>query len=728
MLSTHAEESNSSILENFFIEHGTEAFQYVENLVTGKGMKGLLGELGQLFERNIFLSADDLLHFSYKENKINEEFPHPVKKLSQSPPTPLAPKKTGHAIVKEENGEGMEYKEGVGFKNWSGSVRTTPAFTFFPKTKQGLQNLVLWAKKNNKRIRVSGYRHSFTEVYPDDGEVLASLIDGETATHLPAQYPEMNKHSDLQGIELVGEPFEKKGIKKIKCKIGAATCNYHLLDWIHDKNGGNSKWTLPSNVIMTEITLGGSNALLCHGGGVANKTLSDLVTEIEFVNANGELQVVNDPEQLKAAAGCLGLLGIVTSLTLVLDEMSYANLNTVEKQLLSLTIPPPLDYKPSKGILDNLDKENLRILNDKAMMMAAIETFYQKCLHSDYAEFFWFPGQKKKIWSNCWQTNGNKEEAERYPDTHKETVQKVGSYLAYLADTFVNDDLTLPSLRKLQTDVFGTVAMHMLPDKPNITCTKHDALHFQKGIQNIPTRMFELEIPLPDLAIAQKAVWSVFEIVYNEYNMEYFPMRTALEMRVMGGSDLYMAPQWGNEITCAIEVLTMPSVNYERWLVFLQEVLDKWSALKHEGHYLNIRPHWAKEFKELFINRPLDWLNDWSDEQKKQFEVFYKGKDKISLPIMEYLKHFAYKEQIPLFNAKYKEICKQGGYGWKEARARFSNAFLDDLMTVNHPSLRKNIKQKLSHARFFNCFNHRTHSKRDKDTIPELPKHMRNYF
>ena len=42
------------------------------------------------------------------------------------------------------------------------------------------------------------------------------------------------------------------------------------------------------------------------------------------MNARGELQVINDKEVLTAAAGCFGLLGIVVSLTLKVDPMTYA--------------------------------------------------------------------------------------------------------------------------------------------------------------------------------------------------------------------------------------------------------------------------------------------------------------------------------------------------------------------------------------------------------------------
>ncbi len=42
------------------------------------------------------------------------------------------------------------------------------------------------------------------------------------------------------------------------------------------------------------------------------------------MNALGALQSVDDPELLKSAGGCFGLLGIVTAITLRLDAMTLA--------------------------------------------------------------------------------------------------------------------------------------------------------------------------------------------------------------------------------------------------------------------------------------------------------------------------------------------------------------------------------------------------------------------
>merc|ERR1719507_382909 len=63
---------------------------------------------------------------------------------------------------------------------------------------------------------------------------------------------------------------------------------------------------------------------MCHGAGIAHRTIADRILKIEYVDSNGELQYVDDPELLLAAAGSLGLLGVVTAITYKVDEMSYA--------------------------------------------------------------------------------------------------------------------------------------------------------------------------------------------------------------------------------------------------------------------------------------------------------------------------------------------------------------------------------------------------------------------
>jgi hypothetical protein len=60
---------------------------------------------------------------------------------------------------------------------------------------------------------------------------------------------------------------------------------------LYQVDGNN--WTIPLNVIMVEITFGGSITPICHGAGIRHKTLSDFVVEVEYVDPMGNLRTVS---------------------------------------------------------------------------------------------------------------------------------------------------------------------------------------------------------------------------------------------------------------------------------------------------------------------------------------------------------------------------------------------------------------------------------------------------
>ena len=76
-------------------------------------------------------------------------------------------------------------------------------------------------------------------------------------------------------------------------------------------------------------------------------------------------------------------------------------------------------------------------------------------------------------------------------------------------------------------------------------------------------------------------------------------MRIALELRIMGGSEMVMAPQRGNRFgTASIEVVSsMAAADDGSWGRYSQRVSDRWMALHDpNGKKLDVRPHWAKEW------------------------------------------------------------------------------------------------------------------------------------
>jgi hypothetical protein len=550
------------------------------------------------------------------------------------------------------------------FENWGGTIHNAPLATFQPSTIAGVQNIVKWAIKNKKRVRVSGYRHSWSSLYSQDGSILISLLPIEVATELPARYPPMDPNNEFQFITFVKTTVEN-GITYGLTKIGSATTNYHFRKWALENN-----WTVPCNVVMSEITFGGSNAPICHGAGINNQTLSDIVREIEFINVKGEtqvwfgtlrkyllylvlsiVQVVSDREQLKAAAGCFGLLGVVISLTLRLDAMTYA-LQSPKKVPVETMIPPPANT--------NLSKLPTKLRIPIAGMSAkdreaSMSEFIRLAKGSYYSEFFWFPDHPQ-CWVNCWDTTADPSGSIDYPTPFEDVVQQLEESVAET----LNGTLFKALTPRNQAQFTGRVVMATLA--PNVLMPEPfktpiiDAIHFRRGVQNMRVLDFEVEIPIPlvngepDWSVVQQAWWIVISDFYAR-DASSTPMGIAMEMRIMGGSDMFLAPQFGNWGTCSIEVLSTVQTDAKEWREYNQVLLDKWMGINNAK--LNVRPHWAKQWEGLKVGRR---------------------------PLKEYLKNTAYKAQIPLFKAQLSAIAADRGYTLNDIRGLYSNPLLDYLI------------------------------------------------
>jgi hypothetical protein len=549
-----------------------------------------------------------------------------------------------HPDLREGDGSPVWYVDAAKFRNWGRTVRNSPAVTFVPRTKRGVREIVRWALANEKTVRAAGYRHSWSDVFSADGQVLISMLPPEVVDTLPAVEPAIDPNDELQGIRLVGRVRED-GVTKALCRIGAATTNEQFREWCLDESGGAWAWTVPLNVIMVEITWGGSNAPICHGAGLRHKTLSDLVTEVEFVNARGELQTVSDRRLLKTAAGCFGLLGIVTSLTLKLDPMTFATLRP-EAPRLALAVPPPSGFRVPRAV-------EMRGIS-RADLARARRRFVRQCEDDYYAEWFWFPYQQNG-WVNCWSNDGARKDAKPYPGEEGTRAQQAGiAAVQVLTDT---EWLKLPG--RIQAELFASIAMSGLPTDVTIVTPVIEALHFQRGIHNFRVRDMEFEIPIPpraddpsrpDWSICQRAWWDVIRNVYERADA---PMRVALEMRIMGGSDITMAPQRGNRLgTCSIEVLTNLRTPAREWRRFMQDIANLWMSYKGpDGRPLNVRPHWAKQWQGIKLG---------------------------DRPAISHLRDRAYAAQIPEFRAGLRAIAKRGGYTTRDLRV-FSNPLLDDV-------------------------------------------------
>ena len=216
---------------------------------------------------------------------------------------------------------------------------------------------------------------------------------------------------------------------------------------------------------MVEITFGGSFSQICHGAGIGNKTLSDLVAEVEYVDANGVLQTVSDPDFLRAAAGSFGLLGIITSYTIRLDKMTYAAMRPY-KCPLELAIPPPWEYIVAAKSGD----QNYKYINElisqhsqETLDMAQAE-FVKRAESYYYAEWFWSPLQRD-VWVNTWENNGNEDEATEIPSDFEAFLEWLEEWIAEEMNNWAVYQL-LPG--EIQAKIFGFLTLLQLPNITDI--------------------------------------------------------------------------------------------------------------------------------------------------------------------------------------------------------------------------------------------------------------------
>jgi hypothetical protein len=156
-----------------------------------------------------------------------------------------------------------------------------------------------------------------------------------------------------------------------------------------------------------------------HGAGIKNQTLSDLVTRIEYVDANGVPQSIDAKDEgfLPAASGCFGLIGIVTHITLQLNPMTYAILKPLKMDAIR-AVPPPPGF--DRSLIPPMLQKKLtakEMADDQA-------DFEKRAVNNYYAEWFWFP-YHPEIWINTWDTTTDSSGVVSYPGFFGKILQFV---------------------------------------------------------------------------------------------------------------------------------------------------------------------------------------------------------------------------------------------------------------------------------------------------------------
>lgn len=204
---------------------------------------------------------------------------------------------------------------------------------------------------------------------------------------------------------------------------------------------------------------------------------------VDYVDANGDHRLVSNPEQLKAAAGCFGLLGVVTHITFELDAMTYAVMEP-RKIDIGLAIPP-LHKEEIPPALRQPWYENG---DTDAILDEARREFERRAADDYFSEWFWFTYQLK-AWVNTWNTTEDPSGAADYPSEADTFLQWVQGWIGGVVTSSAFFQ-ALPG--RWQTQLMATLGMAVLPptlgedQTPTIKTFMPDALHFRRGV-SIPS-------------------------------------------------------------------------------------------------------------------------------------------------------------------------------------------------------------------------------------------------
>jgi L-gulonolactone oxidase len=178
-------------------------------------------------------------------------------------------------------------KSAVEWRNWAGDQRCRPAAVEIPRSVQEISEAIARAAANDRRIRVAGAGHSFSDV---------ALTDG----------------SQLRLEELTGvlDIDRSSGLVRVQAGITIRELSRRLAgEGLAMENLGD----------IDVQSIAGAISTATHGTGAHLRNISAQVVELTLVLADGatlECSEDRDPETFRAARVGLGALGVIAEVTL----------------------------------------------------------------------------------------------------------------------------------------------------------------------------------------------------------------------------------------------------------------------------------------------------------------------------------------------------------------------------------------------------------------------------
>jgi FAD/FMN-containing dehydrogenase len=447
--------------------------------------------------------------------------------------------------------------------NWTGNFSTVPSEIAKPASIAEVQDLV--RKNQGATIRPVGTGHSFSPLVVANGQILVEL-------------------SNFTDRGRKAWRWQEKGQNLVTYLPSAAWQD--VRDALTTQDSPLPRMYLSSTGPLPTINATGFVAPGCHGTGWHQQTLSDLISAVEFVGADGQVHVFSEettPNDMATVRVNLGTLGIITKVTLRVEPLY--RLHDQE-----LVVPTENVMGPNPEKTDG----EIRSAN-----------LHQLVTENEYVELFWFPGSgfDGEIWVKKFN---------RTTDDPRDIPLRPDGWVDQMADTVMSWSATNP----VAWNVVLPLAWNTIKDRAGVIQSRGGFVAEAPRVLFYADRAFpildlEVAIPLPSTGPASWDVNNVVRAWYRALNYAYshrdsYPLTTCIHARFTKSSPALLSPAYStrpDDRVCWIEILSAypksnPDANVRNaamqpHFAMINSVMPTWIGAMHG------RPHWAKNWQYI---------------------------------------------------------------------------------------------------------------------------------
>lgn len=415
----------------------------------------------------------------------------------------------------------IPYRANYHWRNHGNNLSSTVARYYEPASAAEIQQIVREARQSGRKVRVVGDSHSWSP--------LAVTEDYLICTRRMNKILSISAHPPRITVEpgvTVGDTlraFMKHGV------------------------------CLPMNVDLPTLTIGGAVAVGANGFSKRWGTYSEFVEEVELVTGTGEIRTVRrdrDGDLWRAVACSLGLFGIFTKITLALQPAF-----------------------------------NVRVINQKVEMRQAIRDVARTFAAHDYAQYFWFPGNRDVTL----QTSDVTSAPPTWTRAHQ-WQKDLNGWMEAGATHLIKPLLVrFPQI----TPHFTALAGASMKAGEHVMSQSENMLLGEWINSMVPSLNASVSFPPgPGCERVQEAWQIAVDLIDESARAGRYPANLAMNTRLFGKSTALLHSIAGDPhaTTCNIQIT---SFDNPHWEAFKDRLMASWLALPGS------RPHWAKQYQGL---------------------------------------------------------------------------------------------------------------------------------